>query len=155
MSLTNYYDVTREGFICTWGKRIFNSVRETFDTEENARKREANLLEAWRGNTIVMNDCVGLVKREYRDPGEEWKEGAGGIARHRMETRTAFKETTLVVKKGADVFEIAAEVYRLLDTWEERDNWSHALTNDCVSTKSRSAMMKLARDFGFTVVREE
>lgn len=106
MSLTNYYDVTREGSIATWGRRMAYSVRETFDTEENAKKREADLLEAWRTNSLVMNDSVGLIKREYRDPGEGWKDGAGGIARHRLETREIKSKRTITVS-----FEIDAADY--------------------------------------------
>jgi hypothetical protein len=155
MSLTNYYDVTREGNIATWGRRMAYSVRETFDSDENARKREADLLEAWRGNTIVMNDCVGLVKREYRDPGEGWKEGAVGIARHRIAARAEIKSMTIVAQKWPSAFVLAGEVYRLLDTWEERDNWHHAVFNDGVVVTSRAFVLKLARDFGLVVEEEK
>jgi hypothetical protein len=156
VSLIVYYDTDLQGSIVTWGNKLHHTVRETFSTEENAKKRQRDLVLAWSNNDLVMNECVGLTKREYRSPDDaEWKEGAGGISRHLITARAEIKSMTIVAQKGASAFVLAGEVYRLLNTWEERDNWHHAVFHGGVFVTSRAFVLKLARDFGFVVEEEK
>lgn len=52
-----------DGSVLTWRGPLGGLVRETFDSEENARARRSSLVEAWQFGGLATV-CNGLVKRE-------------------------------------------------------------------------------------------
>jgi hypothetical protein len=88
-----------------------------------------------------------VLRSENACPGtESSSEAPCGEGR---DERTAMK--TVKYTEASTAFEIIADVYRVLETTEERDNW-HRLSFGL--EENRTAVLIQAKDFGITMRKE-